>query len=140
MSGAWWRIVGSGAEAHLKAGTRVESWRGPLVRYALKYMRKSRDKEYQHRVPDGYVHVGRWWGLVGLKVEWTEVPLSERQFFVARRLMKKSREKVRWRRRRLRVLGRYAGMWMWTRRDGTARTRELVDSLMRAVALKRREP
>src|ERR1700675_2191803 len=35
-------------------------------------MRKGRDKEYQHRVPDGYVNLGRWWRLVGLPVRWTE--------------------------------------------------------------------
>jgi hypothetical protein len=127
--------VGSKAQAHLLAGTRVEPWRGPLVGYALKYMRKDRDKEYQHRVPDGYVNVGRWWGLVGLGVDWIEASLSEREFFTVRRLVMRSRRGVRQRGAQLRVRGRYAGMWMWTRRRGVARTGELVQALMRGTQL-----
>jgi hypothetical protein len=135
VSRSWWEIVGSKAQAHLHAGTRVEPWRGPLVAYALKYMRKERDKEYQHRVPEGYVNVGRWWGLVGLRVRWVKAPLSERQFFTVRRLVIRSRRGVRRRRGRLRVRGRYAGMWMWTRRHGVARTGEMVNALMRGTQL-----
>ena len=135
VSRTWWNIVGSQAQAHLLAGTRVEPWRGPLVGYALKYMRKGRDKEYQHRVPDGYVTAGRWWGLVGLGVDWVEAPLSEREFFTLRRLVMRSRRGVRRRGGRLRVRGRYAGMWMWTRRGGVARTDELVQTLMRGTQL-----
>jgi hypothetical protein len=135
VSTTWWRIVGSGARAHLVAGTRVEYWRGSFVGYALKYMRKGRDKEYQHRVPEGFTHVGRWWGLVGLRVRWIEIPLSAREFFALRRLMIRSRNTVRRRKSRLRVRGRYAGLWMWTRRNGKARTRQLVDEFMRGTQL-----
>lgn len=135
VSSHWWQIVGSEAESHLLAGTRVEPWHGSVVGYALKYLRKGRDKEYQHQVPDGYVKVGRWWNLVGLPVQWTEAALSEHEFFVARRLMIQSQKRVRRRRSPVKVLGRYAGLWMWTRRDGAARTREIVTALMRGVQL-----
>jgi hypothetical protein len=131
---AWWRIVGSGAETHLSAGTKVQPWRGPIASYALKYMRKGRDKEYQHRVPNGYVNVGRWWALVGLRVRWIEVALSEREFFRVRRLVRKSMEQRRKGRRQVRFRGRYAGMWMWVR-DHPAKPRELIDAFMRGAAL-----
>lgn len=135
VSSTWWRIVASQAESHLRAGTRVEPWHGSLVRYALKYMRKGRDKEYQHRVPDGYVNVGRWWGLVGLPVRWVEASLSEAEFYRLRRLMIRSWKRVRRRRSPIRVRGRYAGLWMWTRRDGGARTTDMVRTFMRATQL-----
>lgn len=123
----WWRIVGSGAGTHLAAGTKVQPWQGSLVRYALKYMGKGPDKEYQHRVPDGYVNVGRWWGLVGLPVRWIEVGLSEHEFFRGRRLILKSMQRARRRRGRVKIRGRYSGMWMWARRGGEVRTRELIE-------------
>jgi hypothetical protein len=135
VSSTWWQLVGSQAQSHLLAGTRVEPWHGSLVGYALKYMRKGHDKEYQHRVPEGYVNPGRWWGLVRLPVRWTEIPLSERQFFTLRRLLIKSRQRVRRRRSRLKVLSRYGGLWMWTRRDGVARTADMVRAFMRGTQL-----
>jgi len=56
----WYKIVGSGDEKHLRAGTRVESIRskGHLYGYVSTYIRKSGQKQ----VPDGYEEVGRFWG------------------------------------------------------------------------------
>lgn len=58
---AWFRIVGSGDEKHLRAGTRVEWLRNPDAAgiYAAKYGSKAEQKE----VPDEYQNVGRFWGM-----------------------------------------------------------------------------
>lgn len=60
---AWFRIVGSGDERHLLAGTRVERLRMPHAAgsYAAKYAAKSAQKE----VPENYENVGRFWGTWG---------------------------------------------------------------------------
>jgi hypothetical protein len=57
---AWYRIVGSGDEKHLLAGTSVEKLRTPEggKRYAVKYALKM----YQKIVPLGYRNCGRFWG------------------------------------------------------------------------------
>jgi len=68
LAEAWYRIVGSGDERHLRAGTRVEGIRKPhaVAAYAAKYARKQEQKQ----VPPEYQKVGRFWGLFGgLKVE-----------------------------------------------------------------------
>ncbi len=60
VSGAWYRIVGSGDPKHLGAGTRTERiWhRDGARRYAVKYAQKMRQK----LVPPAYQNVGRFWG------------------------------------------------------------------------------
>ena len=56
----WYRIVGSGDEKHLSAGTRTERLRSSEggARYAVKYACKMRQKV----VPVQYQNVGRFWG------------------------------------------------------------------------------
>lgn len=60
VSQAWYRIVKSGDELHLRAGTRVERIRKPdgAARYCLKYAYKTEQK----CVPEQYRNVGRFWG------------------------------------------------------------------------------
>lgn len=60
IAGAWYRIVGSDDERHLRAGTSVAGIRkvNGAVHYAVKYAMKMRQK----RVPVGYQDVGRFWG------------------------------------------------------------------------------
>lgn len=60
VAATWYRIVGSGDEKHLAAGTRVERLRSSLggARYAVKYAFKMRQK----LVPKPYQNVGRFWG------------------------------------------------------------------------------
>lgn len=56
---AWWSVVGSANEAHLRAGTRVErihSW-GGVMRYVGKYIAKEED------YPEDWC--GRAWGIIG---------------------------------------------------------------------------
>lgn len=59
-SRAWFEIVQSGDEKHLRAGTRVEKLRSSEggKRYAVKYATKTRQKA----VPQGFRDVGRFWG------------------------------------------------------------------------------
>lgn len=60
VSRRWYEIVGSEDGRHLVAGTRVETVRNPegLRHYAVKYAMKMHQKD----VPEGYEHVGRFWG------------------------------------------------------------------------------
>jgi hypothetical protein len=63
ISQAWYRIVGSGDDRHLRAGTRIEALREVYAAgaYAAKYLKKQEQKD----VPEGYIEVGRFWGLFG---------------------------------------------------------------------------
>jgi hypothetical protein len=60
VSAAWYQIVGSDDERHLRAGTRVESFRSKdgAARYCVKYAMKMEQKI----VPPDYRNVGRFWG------------------------------------------------------------------------------
>lgn len=60
VSQKWYKIVRSGDERHLKAGTRVEVLRSSDggKRYAVKYAMKMQQKT----VPDGFRNSGRFWG------------------------------------------------------------------------------
>lgn len=57
---SWYRIVGSGDEKHLKAGTEVRAIRAKdsIGYYLTTYMEKARQKA----VPPEYEKVGRFWG------------------------------------------------------------------------------
>lgn len=62
FSEAWFRAVGSGDEKHLRCGTSIESLssREECVGYmASTYLGKKGQKE----VPEGFEHVGRFWGM-----------------------------------------------------------------------------
>jgi hypothetical protein len=59
ISVAWFRIVASGDERHLRAGTRCERVRD--VEGILDYAAKNSSKG----VPKGFEHVGRFWGTFG---------------------------------------------------------------------------
>jgi hypothetical protein len=63
LSAAWYRIVASGDERHLRAGTRIGFIRKPyaLAAYAAKYAAKWEQKE----VPADYRDVGRFWSRFG---------------------------------------------------------------------------
>jgi hypothetical protein len=58
VSATWYRVVGSGDEKHLKAGTRVEgvkTWRGVMF-YASKYIAKVDQRSFTDSP-------GRFWGV-----------------------------------------------------------------------------
>lgn len=61
LSLTWYRIVGSGLEKHLLAGTNIESIRNKTAcaDYCAKYLTKTNQKT----LPDGFLSVGRWWGM-----------------------------------------------------------------------------
>jgi hypothetical protein len=109
VASAWFDIVKSGDDRHLLAGTSVELGRYEPSMYFAGHGSHGRDeKGYQNEVPAGVVLPGRWWGLWGVKVEPTEIDLSERQWHQVSRLVR------RWRkghRSRVRHGGRVQGQW-----------------------------
>jgi hypothetical protein len=63
LSAAWYRIVGSGDEKHLRAGIcwkAIEHTEG-----ALRYASKHAAKPHQKQVPWQDQNVGRFWGRIG---------------------------------------------------------------------------
>lgn len=60
LSKQWYKVVGSGDEKHLRAGTQQQAIRKPhaIAAYVAKYAAKSDQKI----VPTGYEDVGRFWG------------------------------------------------------------------------------
>lgn len=67
LAKAWYRIVGSGDEKHLRAGTGIAKVRqkDSMATYILGYVRK----RWQKDVPEGYENVGRFWGCSRSAVE-----------------------------------------------------------------------
>lgn len=74
ISQAWYRIVGSGDERHLRAGTQIIAIRKPhaVAAYAAKYASKANQKE----VPPEFANVGRFWGTWGEKQLFQAVVVS----------------------------------------------------------------
>lgn len=112
LSRAWYEVVGSGDERHLRAGTGVDWGEGIRAsdpkRLAVYFLKRATghnlgiDKEYQHRVPFEWGGVnedgergpegtgpGRFWGYRGLDRCEAEVELDRQQFFQARRLLRR---------------------------------------------------
>lgn len=56
----WYRVVGSGDERHLKAGTRIEWLRSSDA--AIGYVCVYANKVVQKHVPEHFQDVGRFWG------------------------------------------------------------------------------
>jgi hypothetical protein len=86
ISKTWFKVVGSGDEKHLKAGTqvaRVRSWRGVMF-YAGKYMAKMDNIEFE---------TGRVWGYFNAGyIPWSRVEvieLSQKQVVKLMRLMRR---------------------------------------------------
>lgn len=66
ISRIWFRIVGSGDDKHLRAGTRIEQikhGRKATCSYASKYAAKFEQK----LIPEGFGWVGRFWGVQGYR-------------------------------------------------------------------------
>jgi len=92
---AWYQIVASGDEKHLKAGTRVEKLfnRQHAMKYVSKYVAKTADGERQFTTPDGTVvqAVGKHWGVFNRAAadvaQSAEYSLSPLELVELRRLM-----------------------------------------------------
>lgn len=82
---AWYKVVKSGDEKHLRAGTsvqRVRTWRG-VMSYASKYLGKNIDK-----MP-GWEHVGRYWGIFSRKqVPWAKTEFAELNYKQATKMLR----------------------------------------------------
>jgi hypothetical protein len=87
MSAVWFQIVGSGDLRHLQRGFSAEPLRDHPAAYFAGYVGFSKgSKEYQHSVPEGFEHVGRFWGLWKLAPEWKTEMLYRDEFVQLRRL------------------------------------------------------
>lgn len=92
MSTTWYRIVGSGDEKHLVAGTRIEpvKSRQGVMSYTGKYLGKTGGGE---EYPEG---IGRVWGVIG-RDRWKSDPVESRldheEYMRIRRVMRKWRER-----------------------------------------------
>lgn len=110
----WNRVTGED-ELHLRYGCRVERARSKngVISYTLAYAGKfGEGKEYQHKVPEGTVGWGRFWGIVHREVfavEWETIKVPEEVFHMARRVMIGY---FRSRGRKFRVFHRYSGLWL----------------------------
>jgi hypothetical protein len=111
VAGAWYRIVDSGDERHLRAGTRVEALREihAAGAYAAKYLKKQEQKE----VPEEFSNVGRFWGLFGgLSVEPVAIVSSDERLdtetgeIVPGRAVQAARVMRRWVNSKRRAAGR----------------------------------
>ncbi len=92
---AWYQIVRSGDERHLRAGTAVDArwrqWDASLAigRYFSKHGVWS-SKEYQHNAPAEWERTGRWWGT------WNLPPIRERVYLRADELVALRRIARKW--------------------------------------------
>jgi hypothetical protein len=86
LASAWYEIVGSGDEKHLRAGTEVRRVRRfrSVIAYASKYLAKEQG-------PDEARADGRMWGIVGrqhLPIEIVSVEISARVWYSVRRQLR----------------------------------------------------
>jgi len=81
----WYRVVGSGDEKHLRAGTRVEkvrTWRG-VMSYCAKYLGK------EVKDMPGWSAVGRYWGVFQRDaVPWAELVTVDVTYKQAAQIMR----------------------------------------------------
>lgn len=82
---AWYEVVGSGDERHLRSGVRVDRQfcartNNPraIAWYFAKHQSHAGAKAYQNEVPVGFSEVGRFWGVVGLESTEESVEVGER--------------------------------------------------------------
>ncbi len=88
LSHAWFHVVGSGDDNHLRAGTQVQkaqSWRH-ATHYAAKYVAK-----VVERPDSSWDAPGRWWGRFGLSlfpIDVESIRLRPCEFFHLRRVLR----------------------------------------------------
>lgn len=80
---------------------------GKYFAYALK------EKAAQNRVPDGFEHPGRFWGVWGFRPEWAGALLTQEEFVTLRRTFSKW-QKSKGSTYRPKVRGRFSGSWYLT--------------------------
>jgi hypothetical protein len=114
----WFRIVGSGDDRHLLAGTSVEALAGSPAAYFAGYVGDhAKSKEYQHVVPPGD-WPGRFWGAWGLPSTWLESSLDRDQFVSLRRVLASYGRSRKRGVKGFRRVGRLQGGWQFV--DGSA--------------------
>ena len=78
IAGRWYKIVGSGDEKHLRAGTGISAIRskGKLYGYVSSYIKKLDQKT----PPEGFEDVGRFWGSSRNLLIWKVYQRKEQYF------------------------------------------------------------
>jgi hypothetical protein len=94
LASAWFAVVRSGDERHLRAGTSVDAqWRQHDAGEAIgRYFAKHgvwATKEYQHDVPEEWETTGRWWGAWNLPPVRAVAYLPVNELTPARRVARK---------------------------------------------------
>lgn len=92
LAATWYRIVGSGDEKHLRAGTQANSVRSQrgVVAYASKYMTKDVEAA-------GWENPGRFWGVIGRHaIPWAYTIVEEVPAWFAHRLKRWLRRATRY--------------------------------------------
>ncbi len=99
LSKAWYDVVGSGDEKHLRAGTNcepMEAW-GKVAAYAAKYL----GKDCQFVTAEGSTQkVGRFWGVwsrESFPVKWCSSMMIYQDWAMFRRTVRRWAEKKGWR-------------------------------------------
>jgi hypothetical protein len=101
LSQAWYEIVGSDDDRHLRAGTRIDyakSLQGSLdpkrvAAYFAGYTAAGKDKGYQHQPPPGWRNdngsVGAYWGRRGVTKATAEVAVTANEVIELKRLVRR---------------------------------------------------
>lgn len=103
VSEAWYEVVGSGDVRHLRAGTGVDrqfcarsASVAQLAAYFAKHNAKwGEGKGYQNDVPEGFEHVGRFWGAWGMAEDKETVRLARGDFHAACRIVRRLQRAAR---------------------------------------------
>lgn len=77
ISESWYKIVKSGDEKHLKAGTQCEKLRKG-IKAARSYIMKYISKSEQKTVPKNYEKIGRFWGRSEEKLENQKIEIDSK--------------------------------------------------------------
>lgn len=117
---AWYYIVGTGDEKHLKAGTRVEKIRSPrgVMAYAGKYVAKTTEKmELEPEIIAMWDDAGRWWGVFGREnIPWAGEVTARLDYAQVTGLIRLMRRYARIRARQYQSLTIFCLAEFWRRR------------------------
>jgi hypothetical protein len=128
---AWYEVVGSGDEKHLRAGTGIEVEKD--IQNRIFYMAKYQTKSEKGGVKQEFDYpVGRYWGVWNrkkLEIQKEEFDLDTNLFFKIRRVIKKKLERRLTKNKYRDVIkGKSNGLWVSMSNDDILR---LIDYIVR---------
>ena len=131
FSKAWFEVVASGDERHLRAGTGIEVERD--IKNRIFYMAKYQTKAEKGGVKQSFDYeVGRYWGVWNrkkLEIVQEEFEVDKKLFFKVKRVLRKQLEK-RLPKNKFRevIKGKQSGLWCSMSNDNILR---LIDSIVK---------